>query len=82
MILEDASDPFDFDPDPKSVEDLIICPSCCQERPVKDWERGEFINCDLCGEHTALRCPVCQCAFDHVYADPFKVIPAAGGLHL
>jgi hypothetical protein len=43
----------------------ICCIRCMEWFPEEDWEET-FIWCDICYEHDAIRCPLCEYTFDFV----------------
>lgn len=82
-VEEVAESHHQFQPDPVSDQDLVTCPHCCQASPLVKWERGDLINCDLCGEHVAIRCPICDETFDEICDEQtFHVIVIGGDLLL
>lgn len=60
--------------DPPLVEGRsIVCPNCGQVSKPEDWAETE-VHCEICGSHTACRCPHCHECFDHVFGPTFKTI--------
>lgn len=51
---------------PQTEEDEILCPICEGWFPVKDWEE-DIIDCEICGDHSALVCPHCGEYSDTVF---------------
>lgn len=51
----------------------IICPECKETSPHAEWSESE-VGCELCGEHTAIKCPKCDERFDHVDSETFQII--------
>ncbi len=49
----------------------LKCPSCKGWAIHTDWIETT-VPCDLCSEHTAMRCPNCYEDFDHVHSKPFE----------
>lgn len=51
----------------------ILCPECDSWSHYSEWELG-FIDCELCGEHDAIRCPECFYGVDflHMEDGPLK----------
>lgn len=50
----------------------VHCPECNEWSSHKKWKYTK-IDCDLCGFHPAMRCPVCKTVFDSVFCDMFEV---------
>lgn len=50
----------------------ILCPECNEYSKIARWVEVT-VPCELCGDHYAIVCPVCEEHFDHVYAKPFIV---------
>lgn len=51
---------------------LIQCPCCEEWILLTDWLEGET-DCDECGYHFALRCPLCSCLIDQIWGDPLNI---------
>jgi ribosomal protein S27E len=51
---------------PVEESDLIYCEDCEQHVPVVKWEETE-IGCELCGEHSGIRCTECFNALDFIF---------------
>lgn len=49
----------------------IECPECKEWSNHNKWIETS-VDCELCGDHDAIRCPECEEEFDHVYAPDFK----------
>jgi ribosomal protein S27E len=43
-----------------------LCPECGGESASKDWPET-YVGCDLCGDHSARKCPSCGDVFDYVW---------------
>jgi len=50
-----------------TLESRIECPSCKEFSSVSEWRNSE-VECELCGEHDAIRCPKCGYDIDHVWS--------------
>lgn len=50
---------------------LLCCPECKGWSKPADWQETS-VSCELCGEHTAMRCPECGEDFDHVGGTVFE----------
>ena len=50
----------------------IKCPECGEWSKHSHWIESE-IDCEDCGTHSAMECPVCHERFDHVWRPTFKV---------
>ncbi len=58
--------------EPEPVDGCEIkCPECFVWSKIEDWEETS-VGCELCGEHTAIRCPKCSECFDHVHGPKFE----------
>lgn len=68
----DDSSMWAFEPD-LSDESEVFCRECGEWSPIADWTEGE-IDCETCGSHSAIMCPQCGEAYDHVWSsnEPLK----------
>ena len=46
----------------------IKCPECKEWSKYSEWTEGS-VGCEDCGDHTALVCPNCVEAIDHVWSE-------------
>jgi len=53
-------------------ESRVECDECKEASPLSDWSEGET-DCELCGGHSTMICPICHHGVDHVWAKPFHV---------
>ena len=70
MNLDDLNWYFDFDPE-ITKESELLCPECKKYSHVSEWKESA-VGCELCGEHTAIVCPLCDYYFDHVHCKTFS----------
>lgn len=49
----------------------IKCTECGEWANHEDWEETE-VYCEDCGSHTAMRCPNCAAAHDHIHHSGFE----------
>lgn len=66
MTVE-SSAVFDLEPPVESEQDSVLCRECDAWSPLKEWTEAE-VSCEACGSHSAMKCPQCGYAFDHVFA--------------
>lgn len=66
MTIERSST-WDLEPQPKSEHDLVLCSVCQAYSPLAEWGETD-VPCEFCGDHSAMKCPQCDHAFDHVFA--------------
>ena len=71
MLAKDMELLWKFDK-PLTQLSLVQCPECIDLSKVEDWEEG-FVDCETCGDHDALVCPLCGESHDHVWVKEFKV---------
>lgn len=64
---------WSFDGDVEN-DSIIECPRCGEATPLMEWHECD-VPCDECGSHSAMVCPECEEAFDHVWGPEFHVIP-------
>lgn len=50
---------------PDSVES-VRCPECGVTTSADEWTES-VVGCEVCGEHSAIRCPKCGEDFEHVW---------------
>ena len=70
MKIEDINCTWDMKPLLKEG-DLIECPECKEWINHNEWIESS-VDCELCGDHTAIQCPKCDELFDHVYSPEFN----------
>ncbi|WP_175785545.1 hypothetical protein [Burkholderia ambifaria] len=49
----------------------VLCGECNGWSPIADWETS-LVECETCGDHAAIVCPLCEHHHDHVHCDTFK----------
>lgn len=55
-----------FKREPVRDGDQVKCPDCGTWSPLADWKEG-FVECDTCGDHSAMECPECGEGVDHIH---------------
>jgi hypothetical protein len=48
-----------------SVEN-VKCPECLETSPADEWEDC-YVGCEVCGDHSGIKCPKCSEYFEHVW---------------
>lgn len=66
MTIERSST-WDLDPPVESEHDIVLCSECKAYSPLAEWGETD-VPCEACGSHSAMKCPQCGYAFDHVFA--------------
>ena len=50
----------------------IKCHECKEVSSISEWTESE-VYCELCGEHSAIKCPKCDERFDMIGSPVFEV---------
>lgn len=51
----------------------LKCPTCKKWAVHTEWKEST-VQCDICGDHIAMRCPNCFKDFDSVFSETFECI--------
>lgn len=54
-------------------DSIVECPECKAASKLHDWEESS-VGCEDCGDHAAMKCPLCNELFDHVGGPTFRVL--------
>lgn len=50
------------------LPETYTCEECHETSPARDW-RLTSVDCETCGDHTAIQCPRCLEVIDLVFTD-------------